>query len=79
MCGRCVVGVQSVCSGCAAGVQSRGGQSEAMLIYGNYFHTLNGAQNTEPLINANGVHFFKHTLNGANFLNIPLMAPFFQT
>ena len=56
-----------------------GGQSEAMLIYGNYFHTLNGAQNINPLIDASGVHFLKHTLNGANFLNIPLMAPVFET
>ena len=29
---------------------SRGGLSEARLLYGNYFHTLNGAQNIGPLI-----------------------------
>ena len=43
-------------------MQARGGLSETRLLYGNYFHTLNGlsgAQNVEPLIDINGAKLFK--------------------
>jgi hypothetical protein len=43
--------------------KARGGHSETKLAYGNYFYTLNGAQNIVPLIDVNGAHFSKHTLN----------------
>ena len=45
------------------GQLTRGGHSETKLVYGNDFHTLNGAQNIVPLIDVNGAHFSKHTLN----------------